>query len=179
MRKLILAFVFVLPICPRIHADIIKLESPSLTAEVDDTTGRWALLDKRSGTQWPTRGVASPGTATGMEGGLQKIETLDKTSVRLHWKTGSSMVLALTDEGKALELRYEGKEDRPVRTSDDFSITVMRFTIVLRQHASIAYPSPRPLIRTFPLALLINSRWSRFSAGVSDITTISLYISLV
>jgi len=119
MRTFFLALVFVLPIWPRTHADVVKLESPSLMVEVDDTTGRWALLDKRSGTQWPSRGVANPGTATWLEGDFQKTKTLDKTSVRLHWKSGATVVFALTEEGDALELRYEAKEDRPVRVLDD------------------------------------------------------------
>jgi hypothetical protein len=119
MRKLILALMFVLPIWPRAHADVVKLESRSLMVEVDDMTGRWALLDKRSGTKWPSRGVANPGTATWLEGDFQKTEPMDKTSVSLHCKSGATVVFALTEEGDALELRYEGKEDSPVRVLDD------------------------------------------------------------
>ena len=119
MRKLMLALVFVLPIWPRTHADVVKLESRSLMVEVDDITGRWALLDKRSGTKWPSSGTAHPGAATWLEGNLQKTESIDKTSVRLHWKSGAAVVFALTEGGDVLELRYEGKEDSPVRVLDD------------------------------------------------------------
>jgi len=119
MRKLILALVFVLPIWPRTHADVVKLESRSLMVEVDDMTGRWALLDKRSGTKWPSSGTANSGTATWLEGDFQRTEFLDKTSVRLHCKSGATVVFALTEEGDGLELRYEGKEDSPVRVLDD------------------------------------------------------------
>jgi hypothetical protein len=119
MRKLILALMFVLPIWPRVHADVVRLESRPLMVEVDDITGRWALLDKRSGTKWPSRGTADPGAATWLEGDLQKTEPIDKTSVRLHWKSGAAVVFALIEEGDVLELRYEGKEDSPVRVLDD------------------------------------------------------------
>jgi len=118
MRKLIFLLMLVLPIWPRAHADTVKLESRSLMVEVDDMTGRWSLLDKRSRTKWPSTGMASPGTATWIEGDFQKTEGLDKTSVRLHWKNGA-VVFALTEGGDALELRYEGKNDSPVRVLDD------------------------------------------------------------
>jgi len=118
MRKLILLLMLVLPIGPRAHAGIVKLESQSLLVEVDDVTGRWVLLDKRSGTKWPSSETASPGRATWLEGDAQKTEGLDKTSVRLHFKSGA-VVFALTEDGDALELRYEGKQDSPVRVLDD------------------------------------------------------------
>ena len=119
MRKLILAAMLLLPTWPRAHAGIVKLESPSLIAEIDDTTGRWALLDKRSGIKWPSSGTAHPGAASWLEGNPQKAEIPDKTSIRLQWKDGAAVVLALTADGDALELRYEGKGNSPVRVLDD------------------------------------------------------------
>jgi hypothetical protein len=60
MRSFVLVLVFILSIGPLSNADVVKLESPLLRVEVDDTTGRWALLDKRSGTQWPSNGNSTP-----------------------------------------------------------------------------------------------------------------------
>jgi hypothetical protein len=63
--------------------------------------------------------MANPGTAAWLEGNFQKIRTMDKNSLRLHQKNGKTMVFALLDEGKALELRYEGKTDGTIRVLDD------------------------------------------------------------
>ena len=119
MRKLVLVCLLVWPLCTKSQADVVRLESRSLTVELDDTTGRWALLDKRSGTKWPSEGMANPGTATWLEGDFQKTETLDETSVRLHGKNGAAVVFAVAEEGDVLELRYEGKGDGPVRVLDE------------------------------------------------------------
>ena len=119
MGKPILICLLVLLISASTQADIVRLESHSLRVEVDDATGRWNLLDKRSGTKWPSEGMANPGTATWLEGNFQKIQTMDKNSVRLHQKNGAAVVFALLEEGNALELRYEGKADGSVRVLDD------------------------------------------------------------
>ena len=119
MRKIILVFVFVLTIGSAIHAEVVNLDSPLLKVEVEDSTGRWTLLDKRSGVQWPSKGMAGPGTVAWLEDGFQKAEALDKNSVRLQWSTGTALVFALTAEGDALEIRYEGKEDRAVRVLEE------------------------------------------------------------
>jgi hypothetical protein len=119
MRKLIMACLLVLGMCTGSQASTVKLESPSLIVEVDDTTGRWTLLDKRSDTKWPSEGTANPGRAKWLQGNVQKAETLDKASVRLRWKNGAAVVFALTEGADALELRYEGKGDSPVRVLED------------------------------------------------------------
>jgi hypothetical protein len=105
--------------CASNQASTIRLESRLLRVEVDDATGRWILLDKRSGTKWPSIGMANPGIATWLEGDFQKTDTLDKTSVRLSCKSGGTVVFVLVEGGEALELRYEGKGDSPVRVLDD------------------------------------------------------------
>lgn len=119
MRKLVLICLLVLLKCASSQADTVRLESRSLRVEVDDVTGRWALLDKLSGTRWPSRGTAGSGTATWLDGNFVRTETTDKNSIRLRKKNGSAVVFALVDEGKAFELRYEGKADRSVRVLDD------------------------------------------------------------
>jgi hypothetical protein len=97
----------------------VKLESPLLMVEVDDMTGRWTLLDKRSQTKWPSEGMATPGTAKWLEGHIEETETLTESSVRLCWENGAAVVLALAEEGDALEICYENKGDSPVRVLDD------------------------------------------------------------
>jgi len=119
MGKPILICVLVLLISASTQADIVRLESYLLRIEVDDTTGRWALLDKRSQTRWPSKGMANPGTATWLEGDFLKTQTTDENTVRLHLKNGQAVVFALVEEGNALELRYEGKADGSVRLLDD------------------------------------------------------------
>jgi hypothetical protein len=119
MRKLILVCLLILPVCTAAQAGTVRLQSPSLTVEVDDATGRWALLDKRSGARWPSEGLANPGAATWLEGGFLKAETIDRDSVRLRQKNGTAVVFALVEEGDAMELRYEGKADGTVRVLGD------------------------------------------------------------
>jgi hypothetical protein len=63
--------------------------------------------------------MANAGAATWLAGEVQETGTIDKTSVRLHWKSGAAVVFALDEEGNALEIRYEGKGDSPVRVLDD------------------------------------------------------------
>lgn len=121
MRKLILAAMLLLPMSPSTRANVVRLESRLLAVDVDDMTGRWALLDKRSGTKWPSGGMAHPGAATWLKGHLQEVESPDNTSIRLDWKNGAALVFALVEEGSALELRYEGRGDSPVRVLDDAS----------------------------------------------------------
>ena len=63
MRKLVLVCLLVRLKSAGGQAGTIRLESRSLLVEVDDVTGRWTLLDKRSGTRWPSKGTAGSGTA--------------------------------------------------------------------------------------------------------------------
>jgi lysophospholipase L1-like esterase len=42
---------------------MLRLESDVLRVEIDATTGRWALIDRRSGQRWPSEGAASSGEA--------------------------------------------------------------------------------------------------------------------
>ena len=119
MRKLFLTCLLLLPICTSSRAGTVNLEGRNLKVEVDDTTGRWMLLDKRSGTKWPSKAMAGTGTATWLDGDFVKIETGGKNSVRLLKTNGTAVVLALVEDTEALELRYEGKSDGSVRVLDD------------------------------------------------------------
>jgi len=119
MRTFIYVCLPLLLISAGSQAKTIKLESDLLAVEIDDGTARWALLDKRSGTRWPSAGMAGPGVATWLEGDFVRAEASDKNSVRLHNKKGTAMLFALVNGGKALELSYEGKADGSVRVLED------------------------------------------------------------
>ncbi len=83
MRKLVLICFLVLLKSTGSQADTVRLESHSLRIEINDVTGRWTLLDKLSGTRWPSKGTAGSGVATWLEGDFVRTDTTDKNSVRL------------------------------------------------------------------------------------------------
>lgn len=120
MRKLILICLLILLTSTISPADIVTLESRWLKAEINDVTGRWSLLDKRSGTRWPSDGTAGPGSAEWLEGDFERTDITNKNTVHLHnRKNGTAVVFALVDEGKTLELRYEGKAGRSIRVLEE------------------------------------------------------------
>ncbi|MHC4537536.1 MAG: hypothetical protein ACYS6K_26680, partial [Planctomycetota bacterium] len=120
MRKLVLICLLVLLISSISYADTVTLESRLLKAEINDVTGRWTLQDKRSGIKWPSQGSAGPGIAAWLEGDFEKTDSANKNSIHLrNKKNGTAVVFYLVDEGKTLELRYEGKAHRNVRVLDD------------------------------------------------------------
>lgn len=123
MRKRTMVCLFMLVMCTGGRAGVVKLESPMLTVEINDLTGRWTLLDKRSQTRWPSQGTAAAGTATWLEGAVERTETPKDSFVILRWQNGASVVFALAEEGAALNIRYEGKGDSPVRTLGDVLAT--------------------------------------------------------
>jgi len=101
MRKLILICLLILLTSTISPADIVTLESRWLKAEINDVTGRWSLLDKRSGTRWPSDGTAGPGSAEWLEGDFERTDITNKNTVHLHnRKNGTAVVFALVDEGK-------------------------------------------------------------------------------
>jgi hypothetical protein len=108
-----------LAICTGSQADTVKLESPLMIVEVDDMTGRWTVLDKRSQTKWPSKDMATPGTATWLEGNVKETQALTDSTVRLRWQNGAAVVFALAEGGAALDIRYEGKSDDTVRIFND------------------------------------------------------------
>jgi hypothetical protein len=118
MRKVILFCFLAFVISSNSQAAIVRLESRFLTVEVNDITGQWALLDKRSAIRWPSEGMAVPGIGAGLEGSGWAAETADKNSVCLR-KNGLSVIFALVDEGQSLEICYEGKADGVVRVLTD------------------------------------------------------------
>jgi len=122
MRKLILICLLPLLISSISHADTVTLESRWLKAEINDASGRWTLLDKRSGIKWPSQGTAGPGSAEWLEGGFEKTDSSNKNSIHLRNKNNdTAIVFALVDRGKTLELHYDGKAHRSVIARPFFS----------------------------------------------------------
>jgi hypothetical protein len=99
-------------------ADTFILESKTLKLDVNAQTGRWSLLDKRSGVRWPSQGSAAVGSADCL---ADEFENATKTSnsIRLQKKDGPAVVFELADDGKILELRYENKPETNIRVLND------------------------------------------------------------
>lgn len=96
------------------------LESKLLKVEIEDATGRWYLLDKRSGARWPSDGLATPGEAPWPQGGFTKATVRQPGLVRL-LNGDRAVVFALAEGGLALELRYEDKTGASIRVLGDAS----------------------------------------------------------
>jgi len=97
------------------RGDIVRLQSDSLSLEVDDGTAAWKLSDKRSGVQWPSSGTASPGNAPWLQDRFSRSGNERGDSVRLSSDKGGAVVFALVDGGQALELRYEKPGNETIR----------------------------------------------------------------
>jgi hypothetical protein len=120
MRKLVVTCLLVLLISSITHADIAKLESQWLKFEINDVTGRWSLLDKRSQIRWPSTGKAGPGLADWLEGDFARTESTIENIIHLNNKKyGTAVVFTLVDDGRALEISYNGKKGRNVRVLED------------------------------------------------------------
>src|SRR5690606_25795752 len=91
----------------------------ALRVEIDDVTGRWQLLDVRSGVTWPSDGHASPGKAAWLEGDFARAERGEGDSVRLVKVSGRAVMFALVHGGEAMEIRYESAADETIRVLDD------------------------------------------------------------
>ena len=117
MRNPTFICVLFLALSTAARAETVKLENRRLTVEVNDTTGRWVLLDKRSAAKWPSAGTAAAGTAAWLEPNFVKTEMADKNTLRLYQQNGTTVVFALIED--ALEIRYQTKDDSPVRVLDD------------------------------------------------------------
>ncbi len=101
------------------RADVVRLQSDSLTLEVDDGTAAWKLLDKRSGVQWPSSGTASPGSTSWLQGRFARSASERGDAVRLSSDKGGAVIFALIDGGQALELRYEKPAKDTLRILND------------------------------------------------------------
>jgi len=118
MQRWFITLLLLLSAALSCQAGILKLRSDSLLVEVDEATGQWSLLDKRSGVRWPSEGSAAKGNIPALKGNFVKAEQGNK-SIRLMNSTGSVMVFELIDGGKAVELRYESVGDGNIRIFDD------------------------------------------------------------
>ena len=98
---------------------VTSLESDSLRVQVNNETGQWTLVDKRSGVQWPSDGTASPGNSSRLQGVFAASGDAQKNTLRLAGEKGGAVVFSLVDGGRALELRYENAGDETIRVLGD------------------------------------------------------------
>ena len=101
------------------RAEIVRLQSDSLTLEVDDGTAAWKLLDKRSGVSWPSSSTAGPGNAPWLQGRFSRSGSEGGDSLKLTGEKGGAVVFTLVDGGRALELRYEKPGNETIRILND------------------------------------------------------------
>jgi hypothetical protein len=85
---------------------------------IDTQTGDWWMLDKASGVRWPSEGTAGAGFASGLGRAFDGVVTSERL-VRLKVAEGAAVIFGLVDEGRSLEIRYEGDGVGDVRVLDD------------------------------------------------------------
>jgi hypothetical protein len=100
-------------------AGAARLESPHLRVDIDDATGRWVLLDRRSGAGWPSEGRAALGRAPWLNGGSVRVESAPDDSLRVVTDGDRAVVFTLVQEGEAVEIRYENATADPIRVLGD------------------------------------------------------------
>ena len=83
------------------RAGIVRLQSDSLTLEVDDGTAAWKLLDRQSGVSWPSSGTAGLGNAPWLQGRFSRSGSEGGDSIRLTSEKGGAVLFALVDGGRA------------------------------------------------------------------------------
>lgn len=92
-------------------AEAAILESPVLKLQVETATGRWSLLDKRSGVRWPTLGTASAGEFTPpLASGFDGRETSADGVVLSQSDRGLRVAFQIIDAGHTLQFAYKGFE---------------------------------------------------------------------
>jgi len=94
------------------------LESPAMVVEIQPATGAWSLRDKASGVRWPSEGMARCGAAEGLQGPFTAVKAEAKR-IHLSAASGQGVGFELLDDGRSLEIRFEGKLAAGVRLLDD------------------------------------------------------------
>lgn len=136
------------------QAGSLKLQSKFMAVGIDGSTGKWSLLDKRSGVRWPSQGTASPGVASWITGKFTGRKAEGQNIVRLLAEDGESVVFEITDNGKALDVRYDHKSDGTIRLLGD------ALTITSSDNGYVIVPCREGLLIpadsvTLPKAMLI------------------------
>ena len=101
------------------RAAVVQLQGESLIVEVDNQTGAWRLLDQRSGVSWPSEGRARPAAPPALPGPFKPSLDVRDDSLRLVGEDGAALAFAITNGGRALELRYEKPRSDAWRTLGD------------------------------------------------------------
>ena len=101
------------------QAGSLRLQSEFMAVDIDDSTGNWSLLDKRSAVRWPSQGTASAGAAPWMTGKFTEQKAERENIIKLSGKNGASVAFEMTDNGRALEIRYDDKSGGTIRSLGD------------------------------------------------------------
>jgi hypothetical protein len=117
----------------------IRLESPAVVVEIEPHQGTWFLVDRQSGVRWPGVGTCSAGRAPGLDGGFTGA-TLKGSSVQLAARSGASVTFALVDDGRSLQIRYDGKDLGEVRLPGEFA------RLTDRERAALVIPCREGLL---------------------------------
>jgi len=153
MRESVLVPLLLLGVAMDAEGKTARLDGRTMTVEVDTQTGQWSLLDKRSGVRWPSEGTAAAGVSKGLQGGFAEVDLSGPNRVRLLKKNGAAVVFELADQGRALELRYEGKAVGDVSSlADALAITDVEGGYVIvpcREGLLVPADSGKSFRRTF------------------------------
>ena len=117
----------------------MRLEGAEFAVEIDPQLGAWFLIDQKSGVRWPTEGTATAGKAKGLEGGFERVTT-GAGSVRLEAKNGCAVTFTVVDDGRSLQIQYDGKDLGEIRLLGDFSV------LTDREAASVIVPCREGLL---------------------------------
>lgn len=102
----------------------VSLTSSGLTARIETRTGRWSLLDVRSGLSWPSDGLASPGKSEALSDGFLSYEIErdpegNPRRISLSGTNGIRLNFALVAGGQALEISFAGDAIGDVSVFED------------------------------------------------------------
>ncbi len=94
--------------------DAARLESAAIRVEVVPNTGAWSILDKAAGVRWPAEGRASIALEGAFHPGPAAPDRL-----RLERDDHAAVIFSLVDEGRSLEIRFEGQDLGDLRLLHD------------------------------------------------------------
>ncbi|HOD84777.1 MAG: hypothetical protein BWX88_03155 [Planctomycetes bacterium ADurb.Bin126] len=92
--------------CISLQAQVLRLENAVLVVEVNAADGTWSLKDKSGLASWPSQGRAK--LAARLPEGAVQTSKAAADSLKLAWADGSAATWTLGDQGRCVELRFDG-----------------------------------------------------------------------
>jgi hypothetical protein len=98
-------FLSILPLLALAGApsETLRIEGPAVRCEVDPATGAWAITSVKTGTRWPSAGLAESGLTSPLEVAPGAVSP---TSITLRQDGRDRLRFNLVDEGRALEIAF-------------------------------------------------------------------------